>query len=62
VARKPESRCDAEAEDQSPYASSSRETANSANSMSGQLQEARWLIKNVQQRFDTILRVPRRSA
>ena len=30
---------------------------NGANSMSGQLQEARWLIKNVQQRFDTILRV-----
>jgi len=26
-------------------------------SMAGQLQEARWLIKNVQQRFDTILRV-----
>lgn len=25
--------------------------------LSGQLQEARWLIKNVQQRFDTILRV-----
>ena len=25
--------------------------------MTGQLQEARWLIKNVQQRFDTILRV-----
>jgi RNA polymerase sigma-54 factor len=25
--------------------------------MSGQLQEARWLIKNVQQRFDTIQRV-----
>jgi RNA polymerase sigma-54 factor len=25
--------------------------------MSGHLQEARWLIKNVQQRFDTILRV-----
>jgi RNA polymerase sigma-54 factor len=25
--------------------------------MSGQLQEARWLIKNIQQRFDTILRV-----
>src|SRR5690606_4985361 len=24
---------------------------------SGQLQEARWLVKNVQQRFDTILRV-----
>ncbi len=27
--------------------------------LSGQLQEARWLIKNVQQRFDTILRVAR---
>ncbi|MDR2165503.1 MAG: RNA polymerase factor sigma-54 [Zoogloeaceae bacterium] len=27
------------------------------NSMSAQLQEARWLIKNVQQRFDTIARV-----
>ena len=27
------------------------------NSMTGQLQEARWMIKNVQQRFDTILRV-----
>jgi RNA polymerase sigma-54 factor len=25
--------------------------------LSGQLQEARWLIKNVQQRFDTIHRV-----
>jgi RNA polymerase sigma-54 factor len=25
--------------------------------MAGQLQEARWLIKNIQQRFDTILRV-----
>lgn len=30
---------------------------NKANAMSAQLQEARWLIKNVQQRFDTILRV-----
>ena len=30
---------------------------NGSNAMSGQLQEARWLIKNVQQRFDTILRV-----
>ncbi len=28
-----------------------------ANSLSTQLQEARWLIKNVQQRFETILRV-----
>jgi len=27
------------------------------NSLSSRLQEARWLIKNVQQRFDTILRV-----
>ena len=31
--------------------------SNAASAMSGQLQEARWLIKNVQQRFDTILRV-----
>jgi RNA polymerase sigma-54 factor len=30
---------------------------NGAQQMSGQLQEAKWLIKNVQQRFDTILRV-----
>lgn len=29
----------------------------SAQQMSSQLQEAKWLIKNVQQRFDTILRV-----
>jgi RNA polymerase sigma-54 factor len=29
----------------------------SSQQMSGQLQEAKWLIKNVQQRFDTILRV-----
>jgi RNA polymerase sigma-54 factor len=28
-----------------------------AQQMAGQLQEARWLIKNLQQRFDTILRV-----
>lgn len=28
-----------------------------SGTLSGQLQEARWLIKNVQQRFDTILRV-----
>ena len=27
------------------------------NALASQLQEARWLIKNVQQRFDTILRV-----
>ncbi|MFP3560747.1 RNA polymerase factor sigma-54, partial [Paraburkholderia sp. SIMBA_049] len=29
----------------------------SAGSLKQQLQEARWLIKNIQQRFDTILRV-----
>jgi RNA polymerase sigma-54 factor len=29
----------------------------SSNVLASQLQEARWLIKNVQQRFDTILRV-----
>jgi RNA polymerase sigma-54 factor len=33
----------------------SRETG--GKHLTGQLQEARWLIKNVQQRFDTILRV-----
>ncbi|MDX2217988.1 MAG: RNA polymerase factor sigma-54 [Burkholderiales bacterium] len=33
----------------------SRDTA--GKNLAGQLQEARWLIKNVQQRFDTILRV-----
>jgi RNA polymerase sigma-54 factor len=31
--------------------------ARSGNALSSQLQEARWLIKNVQQRFETILRV-----
>ncbi len=30
---------------------------NGTQPLSGQLQEAKWLIKNVQQRFDTILRV-----
>jgi RNA polymerase sigma-54 factor len=33
------------------------EQISTENSLSGRLQEARWLIKNVQQRFDTILRV-----
>jgi RNA polymerase sigma-54 factor len=33
----------------------SRDTG--GKNLAGQLQEARWLIKNVQQRFDTILRV-----
>lgn len=31
--------------------------SSSENALSGQLQEAKWLIKNMQQRFDTILRV-----
>ncbi len=39
------------------YASLLAGNRNGSNAMSGQLQEARWLIKNVQQRFDTILRV-----
>jgi len=39
------------------YASLLAGSRNGGGSMSGQLQEARWLIKNVQQRFDTILRV-----
>lgn len=39
------------------YASLLGGSRGATNAMSGQLQEARWLIKNVQQRFDTILRV-----
>jgi RNA polymerase sigma-54 factor len=31
--------------------------AGDGKNLAGQLQEARWLVKNVQQRFDTILRV-----
>jgi len=34
-----------------------RSRSNGGGNLSGQLQEAKWLIKNVQQRFDTILRV-----
>jgi RNA polymerase sigma-54 factor len=34
-----------------------RQRANGGGNLSGQLQEAKWLIKNVQQRFDTIARV-----
>jgi len=34
-----------------------RPRAAGGNALASQLQEARWLIKNVQQRFDTILRV-----
>ena len=36
-----------------------RNRDDSVRQLSGQLQEAKWLIKNVQQRFDTILRVSR---
>jgi RNA polymerase sigma-54 factor len=38
-------------------AAGSRGGSGGANALSSQLQEARWLIKNVQQRFETILRV-----
>jgi RNA polymerase sigma-54 factor len=34
-----------------------RHRASGGNNLAGQLQEAKWLIKNVQQRFDTIARV-----
>mgnify|MGYP001039558266 CR=1 FL=1 len=39
------------------YAQILRRNRGSNSGLSGQLQEARWLIKNVQQRFETILRV-----
>ncbi|MFO1362418.1 MAG: RNA polymerase factor sigma-54 [Burkholderiales bacterium] len=39
------------------YADILQQNRASAGQMSSQLQEARWLIKNVQQRFDTIQRV-----
>jgi len=39
------------------YASILQQNRGSSHNLSGQLQEARWLIKNIQQRFDTILRV-----
>ena len=34
-----------------------KQRSNGGGNLSGQLQEAKWLIKNVQQRFDTIARV-----
>jgi RNA polymerase sigma-54 factor len=34
-----------------------QQRSNGGSNLAGQLQEAKWLIKNVQQRFDTILRV-----
>ncbi|MFT4170986.1 MAG: RNA polymerase factor sigma-54 [Rhodocyclaceae bacterium] len=39
------------------YADILQQNRGASSSLSGQLQEAKWLIKNVQQRFDTILRV-----
>ncbi len=39
------------------YAQILKRNRSAAAGLSGQLQEARWLIKNLQQRFDTILRV-----
>ncbi len=39
------------------YAQILRRNRGNGGGLSAQLQEARWLIKNVQQRFDTILRV-----
>ena len=39
------------------YASLLQQNRGQTGGLGGQLQEARWLIRNVQQRFDTILRV-----
>jgi RNA polymerase sigma-54 factor len=39
------------------YADILQQNRGLSGALSGQLQEAKWLIKNVQQRFDTILRV-----
>ncbi|PTD95971.1 RNA polymerase factor sigma-54 [Pseudothauera lacus] len=39
------------------YAQLLQQNRGNGGGLTGQLQEARWLIKNVQQRFDTILRV-----
>lgn len=39
------------------YAELAARQRNGRNSLASQLQEARWLIRNVQQRFETILRV-----
>ncbi len=41
----------------SVYADVLKQHRGSSTDLSGQLQEARWLIKNIQQRFETILRV-----
>jgi RNA polymerase sigma-54 factor len=39
------------------YTTLLRQNRSQAGALSGQLQEARWFIKNIRQRFDTILRV-----
>jgi RNA polymerase sigma-54 factor len=39
------------------YASILRQNRGSGGQLTGQMQEARWLIKNIQQRFQTILKV-----
>lgn len=39
------------------YAKMLSENKNNTTELSGQLQEAKWLVKNIQQRFDTILKV-----
>jgi RNA polymerase sigma-54 factor len=39
------------------YTALLRQSRGQAGALSGQLQEARWFIKNIRQRFDTILRV-----
>jgi RNA polymerase sigma-54 factor len=39
------------------YAQALRGNRGAAGGLSGRLQEARWFMKNIQQRFDTILRV-----
>jgi RNA polymerase sigma-54 factor len=39
------------------YANILRQQRENGTGLSSQLQEAKWLIKNVQQRFETILRV-----
>jgi RNA polymerase sigma-54 factor len=39
------------------YAGILKRNRGAHSALAGQLQEARWLVKNVQQRFDTILRV-----
>lgn len=39
------------------YANLLKQQRESGNALNGQLQEARWLVRNIRQRFDTILRV-----